>query len=137
MLTVSVSIILQMSSTNFNAFGEDKDGLKAHCFAWFYGPAYIPESFGHIPKFEGTVLPPRYGPPSPQQIPWLPLGWKPNPPPLYYGNPSPPYLPKPRVFDPSAFEALRKIAEQALSRSDSVRRVPDAEVMDGGKRTEI
>lgn len=125
-----------MSSADFNAFGEDKDGLKAHCFAWFYGPSYIPENFEHMPIFQGTVLPPRYGPPSPQQVPWLPLGWKPNPPPLYYGNPSPPYLPKPRVFDPSVFEALRKVAGKALSQSDSVCRVPDPEVMDGGKGTE-
>lgn len=97
-----------MSSADFNAFGKDRYGFKAHCFALLFGPEYIPDNFDHIPYLQGRVLPPRYGPPSPQQVPWLPPGWKPNPPPFYYGIPFPPYLPKPRTFNPGLFEALER-----------------------------
>lgn len=122
-----------MSSANFNAFGRDRYGVKAHCFAWFFGPGYVPDTFDHLPQFKGRVLPPRYGPPSPQQVPWLPLKWKPRPPPFYYGTPSPPYLPKPQVFNPNLFDALERVGRAASFGSGIDYFGTNAEVMDGGK----
>lgn len=122
-----------MSSADFNAFGEDKDGFKAHLYAWFFGPAYVPDNYDHLPNWQGIVLPPRYGPPSPQQVLWLPPGWKPNPPPLYYGSPSAPYLPKPRNFNPNLFDGLKRMGRKSFLQLSSVRHNSNAEVMDGGE----
>lgn len=118
-----------MTSADFNAFGEDPYGKKAHYFALFFGPAYVPDNFDHIPRFQGQVLPPRYGPPSPQQALWLPIGWKPKPPPSYYGTPFPPYLPKPPIFNPNLLEPLDR-GGRAVS---SDYRGTSVEVMDGGE----
>jgi hypothetical protein len=93
-------------SADWNIFGNDPNGLLAYLAAYFFGPEYLPETFDHLPRWEGEVQPPRYGRAGPQQAKNLPLGWKSTPPPLYYGTPSGPYLPPPRIFRPSAFAAL-------------------------------
>jgi hypothetical protein len=61
----------------------------------------------HLPSFEGVDMrAPRYGPPAPQKIPWLPPDFAPRSPPLYYGYPHPPYLPGPKHFNPKVLAAL-------------------------------
>jgi hypothetical protein len=93
-------------SADWNIFGFDPNGLLAYLVAYFFGPQFRPATLGHLPRWVGEVLPPRYGPPGPQQAARLPLGWKPNPPPLYYGVPSGPYLPSPKTFSPSGFASM-------------------------------
>lgn len=92
-------------NADWNIFGYDPKGLLAHLVAYFFG-CWIPDTFDHLPQWEGEVQPPRYGPPSPQQSKQLPAGWKPTSPPLYYGDPSGPYLPAPCKFKQSAFAPL-------------------------------
>lgn len=96
---------LALFNADWNIFGYDPKGLLAHLVAYFFG-RWIPETFDHLPLWEGEVQPPRYGPPSPQQAKQLPVGWKPTSPPLYYGDPSGPYLPAPHKFTPLAFASL-------------------------------
>lgn len=102
------------SSNNYNIFGYDPNGVLAHLCAYFFGPSWRPTSFKHLPRWKGEVLPPRFGPPGPQQAECLPKGFTENPPPMYYGCPRPPYLPGPRLFDPEAFSALKKPARLGL-----------------------
>lgn len=92
-------------NADWNIFGNDPKGLLAHLVAYFFGD-WTPDTFDHLPQWEGEVQPPRYGPPSPQQAKHLPVGWKPTSPPLYYGDPSGLYLPAPHKFRPSAFAPL-------------------------------
>lgn len=93
-------------SADWNIFGYDPNGLLAYLVAYFFGPDWLPDTFDHLPHWKGEVKPPRYGPPGPQQAANIPPGWKCTPPPLYYGAPSGPYLPPPRLFRPSAFAGL-------------------------------
>lgn len=93
-------------SADWNVFGYDPNGFLAYLVAYFFGPEWLPDTFDHLPRWEGEVKPPRYGPPGNRQAKYLPPGWKCTPPPLYYGAPSGPYLPPPRVFRPSAFAGL-------------------------------
>jgi hypothetical protein len=93
-------------SADWNIFGFDPNRLLAYLVAYFFGPQFRPAMLGHLPQWVGEVLPPCYGTPGPQQAARLPLGWKPNPPPLYYGVPSGPYLPSPKTFSPSGFASM-------------------------------
>lgn len=99
-------------NADWNIFGYDPNGLLAHLVAHFFG-LWIPDTFDHLPQWEGEVQPPRYGPPSPQQAKRLPVGWEPTLPLLYYGEPSAPYLPAPRKFRPSAFASMMNLRPMA------------------------
>lgn len=91
----------------YNIFGHDPEGRLLQLAAHFYGPAWQPVTYAHLPSFHDfDMAPPRFGPPAPQQIPWVPPGFIPHSPPLYYGQPFPPYLPAPELFDPQIFGAL-------------------------------
>lgn len=98
----------EVFSADWNIFGYDPNGLLAYLVAYFFGPDWLPETFDHLPRWVGEVKPPRYGPPGPHQAAHIPPGWKCTPPPLYYGEPSRPYLPPPRIFRPSAFASLMR-----------------------------
>jgi hypothetical protein len=95
-------------SADWNIFGYDPNGLLAYLVAYFFGPRWVPETFGHLPRWFGQagIQPPCYGHPGPEQATHLRPNWKQNQPPLYYGEPSGPYLTPPRVFNPSAFASL-------------------------------
>lgn len=92
-------------SSNINALGYDIDGRLTHLIQHLYGtwvPHVVPE-----PRFFGQYQsPPRYGPPSARQIPWLPVGFRPRKPPLFYGSPRAPYLPPPPQYNPRVFSGL-------------------------------
>lgn len=92
-------------SSHTNALGYDPDGRLTHLVRHVYGtwvPDVVPE-----PRFFGQYQsPPRYGPPSARQIPWLPAGFRPRSPPLFYGSPRAPYLPPPHHYTPAVFSGL-------------------------------
>jgi hypothetical protein len=89
----------------YNIFGHDPEGRIACLAAYFYGPAWRPTTYTHLPRFQNfEMAPPRFGPPAPQQL--VPPGFIPHPPPPYYGRPFPPYLMAPESFDPRVFEGL-------------------------------
>jgi hypothetical protein len=88
-----------------NALGYDPDGRATHVSGHLFGP-WTPPTVTHA-RFTGQYCaPPRYGPPSASQIPWLLSSFIPQAPPLYYGTPSPPYLQPPLHFDPKSFTNL-------------------------------
>lgn len=92
-------------TSNTNAFGHDIDGRLTHLIQHLFG-IWTPHVV-HRPRFTGPHhSPPRYGPPSTEQIPWLPIGFRPQNPPLYYGSPSAPYLPPPLFYDSAVFSGL-------------------------------
>jgi hypothetical protein len=119
-----------MSSADFNIFGKDRYGVRAYCFAFFFGPEYIPGTSDHISVIEGEVLPPRYGKPTRQQTDHLPAGWEPNSPPLYYGPPEPPYLPRPYIFNPNLFKAIET---RVAARLDKIHGVASTGVTNDGE----
>lgn len=123
----------QQTSANTNAFRPDPNGLKAHLFSFFFGPTYLPDNYNHL-LLRGAreVLPPRFGPPAPHQVPWLPSGWTATEPPHYYGVPCPPYLPAPLRFDTSLFTALTCAARSRRS-YDAWKSIPEEEIADGGQ----
>src|SRR6266478_7759109 len=90
---------------DYNAFGYDPYGFNAHVAALMYGPQWKPTYT--VQQFVGRIEPPRYGPPAPFQVPFLPLAFQPRKPPQYYGEPHPPYMSPPRRFHPNMFAALR------------------------------
>jgi hypothetical protein len=90
---------------DYNAFGYDPYGLVAHLAAHAYGPNWRPSHT--VQQFMGQPEAPRYGPPAPYQLPYLPPGFMPNPPPLFYGLPAPPFLRPPKRFNPNIFQAAR------------------------------
>ncbi|KAG6913717.1 hypothetical protein DXG01_004723 [Tephrocybe rancida] len=82
-----------------------------------------------VPRFGGDLQPPRYGPPAPYQVPYLPEGWTSTPSPLseIYSLPSPfdpelhglwPYQFDARVFEPfcfaDKFQALLKENKESI-----------------------
>lgn len=88
-----------------NSLGHDKDGRLTHLIQHLFGTWTPPVV--HRPRFTGPHhSPPRYGPPSTEQIPWLPVGFRPQNPPLYYGSPRAPYLPPPLFYDSAVFSGL-------------------------------
>lgn len=95
---------------DFNFCGYDPHGEKAHIVAHLYGPGYRGSEYpAHLiaPRFSGkSRAPPRYGAPNLEQIPWLPVGFVPRPPPFYFGKPYGPYLPSPLHFDLDVIAAL-------------------------------
>ncbi|KAF9455665.1 hypothetical protein BDZ94DRAFT_1242096 [Collybia nuda] len=63
------------TSANTNAFGSNPNGIRAHLFTLTYGPGYLPDNYNHLASESRSgllKLPPRFGPPAPHQIPWLP-----------------------------------------------------------------
>jgi hypothetical protein len=105
--------------SDYNIFGYDPEGRLAHIVAHFFGPAWQPQSFTHLPCFGGKDLaPPRYGYPAPEQIPHLPEGFVPCLPPYYHGIPRPPYLQGPRKFDPGVFAALLVLRQADTKESE-------------------
>jgi hypothetical protein len=127
-------------STNgaeYNIFGYDPEGRLLRLAAHFYGPAWQPVTYTHLPSFHNFDMAlPRFGPPAPQQMPWVPPGFIPRSPPLYYGQPFPPYLPAPKTFDPEIFAALllrhRRQPHVGTHRSPRVlEQLPVGEVADG------
>lgn len=103
--------------SDFNAFGFDPVGRLAYHAACFYGPDYVPlytvQQYAGI----GNPKPPRYGPPAPYQVPFLPLGWEITPTPYFdkFGEPVrdtnaaeyPLYDKPPRKFCRKLFTALK------------------------------
>lgn len=90
---------------DFNLYGLDPEGRKAHLANHMYGP-WQPPIIPQI-RFSGkSRAPPRYGPPSSAQSAWLPRVFIQSEPPLYYGRPFPPYLPPPLELDLVAFDRL-------------------------------
>lgn len=103
------SILSRRSSRHtggdFNLYGLDPEGKKTHLVNHMYGLWQLPTV--HQPRFSGkSQAPPRYGPPSAEQIPWLPTSFVQRHPPMYYGVPSPPFLPPPVYFDLIVFHEL-------------------------------
>lgn len=79
---------------DFNLYGLDPQGRKAHLAKHMYGP-WQPPTIALV-RFSGkSQAPPRYGPPSSEQSAWLPRIFIQRDPPSYHGKPSPPYLPPP------------------------------------------
>lgn len=97
---------------DYNAFGRDPYGRIAYLCALFFGPHdYVPSVTSS--QFVGRAAPPRYGPPAPYQVPCLPPGFIPQPPPDYLEDlpeldsmDSAWFLDPPEIFDPQAFYAL-------------------------------
>lgn len=124
------------TSSSFNAFGHDPDGRVAHVVKHLFGP-WVPHIFRHA-RFTGQRhAPPRYGPPTTYQIPWLPTGFVPRNPPSYHGLPRGPHLPPPLPYDPAILMAL-----VSRPRRDQVGRAvlveenaPVVEVVPGGACT--
>lgn len=92
-------------SSSYNALGYDPDGRVTHLVQHVFG-AWVPH-ITHRARFTGRhCIPPRYGPPTAEQIPWLPIAFIPQDPPLYYGLPCAPYLPPPLSYNAAVFSAL-------------------------------
>lgn len=99
---------------NYNALGYDPDGFMTWLVAFFFG-SWVPSSPAH--RFAGPPQPPRYGPPASYQLPCLPEGFKPNPPPNFHShNPTSgsvdvdDMLDPPEKWTPDVFAALRHTA---------------------------
>lgn len=91
--------------SNTNAFGYDPDGRVTHVAQHMFGP-WTPHVLRRA-RFSGhRHAPPQYGPPTVDQVPWLPTTFVPQSPPPYHGIPCAPYLPPPLYYDPVAFSAL-------------------------------
>jgi hypothetical protein len=129
-------VISESALSNYNIFGYDPEGRLAHVVAHFFGPAWTPGSFTHLPNFDDEDLaPPRYGFPAPQQMPYLPANFTPHLAPFYSGAPSPPYLPGPAEFDPKVFDAL--LYHQPVYAQETgplLRGLPIGEVSQNGKK---
>jgi hypothetical protein len=128
----------QLFSADTNAFGHDPNGFKAHLAALIFGPGYLPDNDDQLPSGDGDgvkALAPRFGGPAPHQIRWLPEGWTPTEPPHFYGVPCPPYLPKPRRFNPDMFAALMPYARQSrttFQEEPAMRKHLNVEIADRG-----
>jgi hypothetical protein len=129
------------NGADYNAFGYDPDGRFANLAAYFFGPAWVPTNHDHLPSFQGiTAAPPRYGPPAPQQVGWLPAVFVPRSPPFHFGVPNPPYVSDPGKFDKDDFAPLirsqrRRHVEPDLSRYGRriLEGLPIGEVKDAGE----
>lgn len=90
---------------DFNLYGLDPEGQKAHLVQHMYGLWKPPTT--PMTRFSGkSQAAPRYGPPSSEQLAWLPPTFIQREPPMYYGKPCPPYLPPPIQFDLLCFDTL-------------------------------
>ncbi|KAF9462568.1 hypothetical protein BDZ94DRAFT_1260731 [Collybia nuda] len=90
---------------DFNLYGLDPEGRKTHLVMHMYGP-WKPPTIPLV-RFSGQSRPPpRFGPPSSEQLAWLPATFVQRDPPTYYGTPCLPYLPPPLTFDYTRFDAL-------------------------------
>lgn len=103
------------TGADYNAFGRDPCGRIAYLCALFFGPHYVPSVTPS--QFVGRAAPPRYGPPASYQLPCLPPGFKPQPPPDYLeelpeltGMDATWFLDPPEAFDLQAFYALSYLA---------------------------
>lgn len=99
------------SGADYNAFGRDPQGRIAYLCALFFGPNYIP--LVPASQFGGRVVPPRYGPPAHYQRACLPQDFVVQSPPNYDADlpdlarmDSSWFLEPPKIFDPSAFNAV-------------------------------
>ncbi|KAF9464230.1 hypothetical protein BDZ94DRAFT_1354740 [Collybia nuda] len=93
------------TGADFNLYGLDPHGQKAHLAKHMYGP-WQP-SIVFLTRFSGrSQVAPRFGPPSSEQHAWIPRNFIENEPPWYYGRPSLSYLPPPLEFDLIAFDRL-------------------------------
>jgi hypothetical protein len=106
---------MSTNGADYNIFGYDPDGRIASLAAFFYGPAWKPVNHNPIPpcvQLEGA--PPRYGPPAPEQLPFLSPNFIPRLPPCYLGSPDPPYRAGSETFTRGNFAAvlLRSIEDQ-------------------------
>jgi hypothetical protein len=132
-------MIFDSEESDYNIFGYDPEGRLAHLVAHFYGPAWMPTSFTHLPDLYGEDLaPPRYGLPAPQQVPCLPANFTPHLPPFYSGIPTPPYLPGPAEFNPKIFDALlyhQPVRAQMTEPLLLLGGLPIGEVSHNGERT--
>ena len=127
---------------DYNAFGYDPQGHVASLAAYFYGPAWVPEDYSHLPSFANILIqPPRYGAPAPQQLHTLPLDFVMCLPPCYFGPPNPPYLPGPNTFSRDNFAAILRHREGDPTPDASIATqyrhpilegLPVSEVRDGG-----
>lgn len=111
------------TASDFNLWGLDPDGRKTHLIQHMYGNWRLPT----IPcvRFSGKSLAsPRYGPPSSEQIAWLPATFVEHEPPAYYGRPCPPYLPPPVGFDLAALEGLISHPRKGLDIGGANTRIP-------------
>ena len=124
------------SESDYNAFGYDPLGLIAHLSHHFFGPEWQPTTFVHLKGLPITAGQPRYGPPSRGQADLSPESFTPQPPPLYYGTPCPPYIEGLSIFNPSIFAALSirlpRIRDINPSRAACYKKIHGTEVMDGG-----
>jgi len=98
---------MKFDYADYNAFGYDPEGRLAAVAAYFFGPAWKPPCSPGIPtpSQRHIILPPRYGPPAPWQIPSLPWDFVARLPPCYLGLPGG-YLPGPQTFNTANFAAL-------------------------------
>lgn len=93
------------TSSSFNAFGHDPNGRVAHVVQHLFGP-WVPHIVRRV-RFTGQRhAPPRYGPPTASQIPWLPTSFIPRNPPSYHGLPRVPHLLPPLSYEPAVFTAI-------------------------------
>lgn len=125
-------------SRDTNALGYDPDGRATHLSQHLFGPwlPYIAPQVRFVGKYCAS---PRYGPPSIDQIPWLPPGFISQNPPSYYGSPSPPYLAPPLDFDPDLFAEF--ISRPSMHKLDGAKLVgedaPVEQVEAGGTCLDI
>lgn len=120
------------SGGDFNLYGLDPEGRKAHLAKHMYGP-WQPPTIAQT-RFSGkSQAPPRYGPPSSEQRAWLPRVFIQCDPPLYYGRPSPPYLPSPLELDLIAFDQLVARPRRHLDAPDQAATQPLALITQGGE----
>lgn len=97
--------ISRHTTSEINALGYDPDGRLTQVIQHLFG-VWTPHVVRHS-RFSGKYCaPPRYGPPTAAQFPWLPLGFVQKMSPPYYGSPRAPYLPPPLDYDSAVFSAL-------------------------------
>lgn len=111
-------------NSSSNALGYDPDGRVAHLVQHLFGP-WVPHVIRRA-RFTGQYhAPPRYGPPTADQLPWLPITFVPQNPPPYYGSPRAPYLPPPPLYDATVFSALTsRPRRRQIDAADLVEAVP-------------